>query len=90
MCEHPGNSRAATVERTAKLAAYLMYKYDIPLSKVVPHYHWPRHGMSPAHKNCPHFLLDNGRPGAKWQGFLAKVKRYHSEIASGGSVYVSR
>jgi N-acetylmuramoyl-L-alanine amidase len=90
MCEHPGNSRNATVERTAKLAAYLMYKYDIPLSKVVPHYHWPRHGMSPAHKNCPHFLLDNGRPGPKWRAFQIKVKSYYDDITSGGSVYVSR
>jgi N-acetylmuramoyl-L-alanine amidase len=90
MCEHPGNSRSRTVDRTAKLAAYLMYKYGIPLSRVVPHYHWPRHGRSPAHKNCPHFLLDNGRPGRKWRGFQAKVKRYHDDITKGGAAYVSR
>lgn len=80
MCEHPGNSRTATVDRTAKLAAYLMKEHNIPLSRVVPHYHWPRHGMNPAHKNCPHFLLDNGRPGRKWRGFQARVKRYHDAI----------
>ena len=90
MCEHRGNSRTRTVDRTAKLAAYLMYKYDIPLSKVVPHYHWPRRGMSPAHKNCPHFLLDNGRPGRKWRGFQAKVKRYHDLITTQGPAYASR
>lgn len=90
MCEHPGNSRARTVERTAKLAAFLMYKYDIPISKVVPHYHWPRHGRSPAHKNCPHFLLDNGRPGRKWQGFQSTVKKYHDQITTSGAAYVSR
>lgn len=90
MCEHPGNSRSRTVDRTAKLAAYLMYKYDIPLSKVVPHYHWPRHGMNPAHKNCPHFLLDNGRPGRKWRAFQSKVKKHHDDITKGGAVYVSR
>lgn len=80
MCEHPGNSRAATTERTAKLTALLMKKHGIPISRVVPHYHWPRHGMSPAHKNCPHFLLDNGRPGRKWRGFQAKVKKYYNSI----------
>ncbi len=90
MCEHRGNSRTRTVDRTAKLAAYLMYKYDLPLSKVVPHYHWPRHGMSPAHKNCPHFLLDNGRPGRKWRGFQAKVKKYHDRITIQGPTYASR
>ncbi|HUF61742.1 MAG TPA: N-acetylmuramoyl-L-alanine amidase [Verrucomicrobiales bacterium] len=83
MCEHPGNSRAATVERTAKLAAYLMHKYNIPLDHVVPHYHWPRRGRNPPNKNCPHFLLDNGRPGPKWRAFLVKVKFYHDSISSG-------
>ena len=90
MCEHRGNSRTRTVDRTAKLAAYLMYKYDIPLSKVVPHYHWPRRGMSPPHKNCPHFLLDNGRPGRKWRGFQSQVKKYHDLITIQGPTYVSR
>ncbi len=84
MCEHPGNSRAETVDRTAKLAAYLMQKHNIPLSQVVPHYHWPRRGKNPPNKNCPHFLLDNGRPGPKWRAFLVRVKSYHDAI-SGGS-----
>lgn len=82
MCEHPGNSRTATTERTAKLAAWLMYKHKIPLSGVVPHYKWPRKGKNPPNKNCPHFLLDNGRPGAKWRGFLRKVDSYHRKISS--------
>ena len=67
-----------------------MYKYDIPLKRVVPHYHWPRRGHNPPNKNCPHFLLDNGRPGKKWRGFHAKVKDYYEDITSGGSMYVSR
>ena len=80
MCENRGNNRAATIERTAKLTAYLMKKYDIPLSNVVPHYHWPRHGCNPEHKNCPWFLLDNGRPGAKWNWFLGKVNYYYRSL----------
>lgn len=84
MCEHKGNSRSRTIDRTAKLAAYLMYKHGIPLSKVVPHYHWPRRGMNPPHKNCPHFLLDNGRPGRKWRGFQGRVKYYHDLITVQG------
>ena len=83
MCEHPGNSRSQTVDRTAKLAAWLMYKHKLPLSRVVPHYKWPRKGKNPPNKNCPHFLLDNGRPGAKWRGFLRKVDHYHRKISSG-------
>ncbi|MFC0019612.1 N-acetylmuramoyl-L-alanine amidase [Roseibacillus persicicus] len=90
MCEHPGCSRTSTMERTAKLTAYLMVKHDIPLSRVVPHYHWPRWGKNPPNKNCPHFLMTNGRPGAKWQAYLAKVGRYYNEIRGGGSVYARR
>jgi len=90
MCEHKGNSLSRTIDRTAKLAAYLMYKHGIPLSKVVPHYHWPRHGMNPPHKNCPHFLLDNGRPGRKWRGFQARVKYYHDLITVQGPSYAIR
>ncbi len=80
MCEHRGCDRSATVERTAKLAAKLMHDNGIPLSRVVPHYHWPRRGKSPAHKNCPHFLMDNGRPGKKWRWFLSRVD-YHYKRA---------
>ena len=89
MCENPGNSRSATVERTAKLSAWLMYKHNIPISRVVPHYRWPRYGKRPANKNCPHFLLDGGRPGRKWQAYLEKVKRYHRQIVSSPSQYAS-
>ncbi len=83
MCENKGNSRSATIERTARLTAYLMQKHKISLRKVVPHYHWKRRGLSQPHKNCPHYLLDNGRPGAKWEWFLAKVNKYYQSI--GGS-----
>ncbi len=82
MCEHPGCSKTLTMDRSAKLAAYLMVKHDIPLSRVVPHYHWPRWGKNPPNKNCPHFLMTNGKPGAKWQAFLAKVNRYHQQVSS--------
>lgn len=80
MCEHRGCSRARTIDRTAKLTAALMKQKGIPLRNVVPHYHWPRKGKSPAHKNCPHFLLDNGRPGKKWKSFLAKVEYEYKRL----------
>lgn len=82
MCEHRGNDLALTIDKTARLTAYLMRAYGIPLNHVVPHYHWPR--ISPAikdpHKNCPHFLLDNGRPGPTWQWFLRRVHFHHSRL----------
>ena len=79
MCEHRGCNRSATIERTAKLTAKLMHDHGIPLSRVVPHYHWPRRGKSPAHKNCPHFLMDNGRPGKKWRWFQSRVNYYYKQ-----------
>jgi N-acetylmuramoyl-L-alanine amidase len=80
MCENPGNSRSATLERTAKLAAWLCVQYDLPVSRVVPHYKWPRHGKKPPNKNCPHFLLNNGRPGAKWANFVRVVDVYRRSM----------
>lgn len=87
MCENRGSNRAITVDRTARLTAILMHAYDIPLRNVVPHYHWPRHRYKDnPHKNCPHFLLDNGRPGRTWKQYLARVDYYHQAIrkTSGG------
>lgn len=80
MCENRGNSRSATTERTAKLAAYLMYKHNIPIQNIRAHYHWTRHGLSKPNKNCPHFLMDNGRPGPKWDAFVNKVNGYYKLI----------
>jgi len=88
MCENKGNSRAKTMDRTAKLTAWLMYKYKIPLRRVVPHYHWARKGLRVEHKNCPHFLMDNGRPGAKWQAYLAQINKYYKSISKGAPTVV--
>ena len=83
MCEHRGNNRAQTIDRTAKLTASLMHYHNIPLSRVVPHYHWPRRGKNPPNKNCPHFLLDGGRPGPTWRWFLSRVDRHYKRVAKG-------
>lgn len=80
MCEHRGNNRNATLDRTAKLTAVLMKKHGIPLRNVVPHYYWPRRGMSPPHKNCPHFLMDNGKPGRKWKTFVSRVDYHYKRL----------
>lgn len=80
MCEERGSDKRATIERTAKLTAVLMKKHGIPLKNIVPHYHWPRRGKTPPNKNCPHFLLDNGKPGRKWKWFLGKVNFYYQRL----------
>lgn len=80
MCEQRGSNRSVTIERTAKLTAVLMKRNHIPLQNVVPHYHWPRRGKHPPNKNCPHFLLDNGRPGKKWRWFQNRVNYYYQKL----------
>lgn len=51
----------------AKLAATLMYMYDIPLDHVVPHKYW-------SGKECPARLLAGMYGG--WDGFIKKVKYF--------------
>jgi len=80
MCQNRGNSMEATMERTARLSAYLMKRHRIPLKNVVPHQHWRQIRYSDqrdlGHKNCPNFLMTNGKPGAKWEAFKNRIKRY--------------
>jgi N-acetylmuramoyl-L-alanine amidase len=80
MCENRGNDRARTLDKTARLTAWLLNEHGIPTSHVVPHMHWRmiRHDdrRDLGHKLCPHFLLDRGRLGPKWQAFIAKVEAY--------------
>jgi|GEM_PF-496027 len=81
MCENRGNSRSATMARTAKLAAWLMYKHDIPIKNVVPHYKWPRWGKRPPNKNCP---PDSSlKKIRKW---LVSSSRYRKGFATNVSV----
>lgn len=80
MCENRGGSRARTSERTARLIAWLMRKHRIPLRNVVPHQHWRRirhsDGRDLGHKNCPKFLMTNGKPGPKWQAFKDRIRKH--------------
>ncbi len=80
MCENAGNNRQKTLDNTARLTAYLMKKHGIPLSHVVGHCEWNRvrydDGKDLGHKNCPHFLLDNGKYGGKWIAFKNHIKKY--------------
>ncbi len=69
MCEKRGESLTRTFDRSAKLIASLMYEHNIPLRNVVPHYYWTK-------KRCPHLLLDNGVPRARWSWFISRVDYY--------------
>lgn len=85
MCEHSGNDIGLTIDRTARLTAYLMRAYDIPLSHVVGHYHWPRKGLSTPNKDCPHFLLDRGKPGPTWRWFHGRVQFHYNRLLPGAA-----
>ncbi len=78
MCENEsrGHNHFHTWNRSAKLTALLMKRFNIPLRRVVPHYHW--YG-----KSCPGPLLDGGRPGRKWAWFHARVDYYYRCINNG-------
>ncbi len=80
MCVNRGSDITKTIDRTARLTAMLMRQYRIPLSHVVPHMHWRRirfsDGRDIGYKQCPAILLDHGKPGAKWNTFLARVAAY--------------
>jgi len=82
MAEHRGNNLAQTIDRTAKLTAFLLYTQGISARNVVPHYHWPREGYNPPNKNCPHFLLDNGKPGPTWAWFKSRVQGHYDRIVA--------
>ncbi len=76
ICEFSSPAKqAAAIDHAAQLVAKLANAYGLPTASVVPHWHWP---MRPNgwHKNCPRILLDGGRPGPRWQRFLALVDRY--------------
>ena len=83
MCEHRGNDVVKTIDNAAKLAAFLMYEHHLSVDNVVPHYHWRRIGVSPEHKDCPHVLLENGRPAATWRWFQNRVQAHYSRIVPG-------
>lgn len=58
------------IANQAKLAATLMYMYDIPLSHVVPHKYWKEK------KDCPARLLAGMYGG--WDGFIAQVEKFYA------------
>ena len=78
ICEFGSRARqAAAINRAARLTAHVMREKGIPLDHVVPHYHWPQHHFHHHQKNCPRILLENGKPGPRWEAFLRKVRSYY-------------
>ena len=77
ICEFRDRRRQqAAIDRAAQLTAWLSSQFGIPLSRVVPHYHWPQRHFRNHQKACPRILLDNGKPGRRWAAFRERVSRY--------------
>ncbi len=76
ICEFRDPARqAAAIDRAARLTAYVMRHTGVRLDHVVPHQHWPQHHFHDNQKNCPHILLEHGKPGPRWEAFLRQVRR---------------
>jgi len=83
ICEFRNRAtQAAAIDRAARLVAALADRYNIPMQKIVPHMHWPRWDFRFG-KPCPRIFLERDRNarggwrlGAKWNTFIARVKRY--------------
>ncbi len=57
-----------------------MYHHKIPVENIRAHYHWPREGYNPPNKDCPHFLLENGRPGETWRWFVGRINQHYVRL----------
>lgn len=73
ICMNEGIDQNAANQRAATLTAILIYDLNLPLDNVVTHHHW-------SGKNCPILLLDDGKPGEKWQKFLEDVNLIYLSI----------
>ena len=69
MCEHRGNNLAATIgahRQAGRLPDDTAITF--PFGTSSPTTTGRAKGQNPPNKNCPHFLMENGRPGRKWAG----------------------
>jgi N-acetylmuramoyl-L-alanine amidase len=73
ICMNKGIDQAAANLRAARLVAALLYDLKIQSTEVVPHYHWSK-------KNCPRLLLNNGKPGTKWDDFIQLIQQELARI----------
>lgn len=78
ICMHAGIDQDRAFDRAAKLIACLCFDLGLdPASAVKPHLHW-------SGKACPELLLDQGKVGAKWQEFIARILALEARLVKGG------
>lgn len=81
MCENAGSNQQQTIDRTARLVAWICLTEKIPVTNVKMHWHWPQSKKdgSKYAKPCPHFFFTDGntpQPNQRWASFLQAVERY--------------
>lgn len=76
ICENSDGDLLKATNLAVELTAYLMKKYNIPLSNVVQHNHW-------SGKNCPN-RIRKGEP-YDWNTFLNKVQAIYNGTSSSTS-----
>jgi N-acetylmuramoyl-L-alanine amidase CwlA len=82
ICMNQGIDHAAANRRAALLTAALIRDLRLPADCIRTHNSWTQ-------KNCPQLLLDNERPGPKWQAFLAQVAQATSDLPTGTDLLVA-
>jgi N-acetylmuramoyl-L-alanine amidase len=70
ICEfHESDRQKRALDRAAELVSDVRRQFRIGIDHVVPHYYWTMHRFNNWHKPCPAILMDDGKPGAKWDAF---------------------
>lgn len=73
-----GGTRYDKAENNAvELTAYLLNKYNLPITSVKQHYDWSK-------KNCPHRIRANGT----WNDFIKRVEKALRELQGKGGTNV--
>jgi N-acetylmuramoyl-L-alanine amidase len=80
ICMHEGINQENANHKAATLAAILRYDLKIPRDNIVTHHRW-------SGKNCPRLLLDNGKPGEKWEQFVEEVNHIYEDIGKQPEAY---
>ena len=81
MCEKAGGNQQQTLDRTARLVAWICLTEKIQITNVRMHWHWPqtKKGGSKHAKPCPHFFFTDGdvsQPNQRWTSFQQAAVQY--------------
>lgn len=82
ICENQGANMKSAETNAAKLAASLLCKYNLDISRLKRHYDWTG-------KDCPHNLINMIGGSMGWSAFTQLVSAYINQIKTGTVVNAS-